>query len=77
VLDILDPHTLSLEDAPAKAAGLAEFAAKHGSKFGRIELIIVEDTKMKRLDLADEITRNRVKAVTTHGHLKQLFDGTL
>jgi type III restriction enzyme len=75
VVDILDPHLLSLEDAPAKAAGLAKFAAKHSDGFGRIELIIIdENDKMKRLDLSDETVRDRVKAVISHQHLKQLFD---
>jgi hypothetical protein len=54
VIDILDPHALSLEDAPAKAAGLAEYAKKDASSFGRIELIIVDGGKMKRLDVSDE-----------------------
>lgn len=75
IVDILDPHTLSLEDAPAKAAGLADYAQRHGDMFGRIELIIVEGEQMKRLNLADERTRNKVKKVSTHEHLQQLFDG--
>jgi hypothetical protein len=54
VIDLLDPHALSLQDAPAKAAGLAEYAKKDASSFGRIELIIVDGGKMKRLDLSDE-----------------------
>src|SRR5262249_40607154 len=29
VVDIIDPHSIALADAPAKAAGLARFAAKH------------------------------------------------
>jgi hypothetical protein len=33
-IDILDPHLLSLDDAPAKAVGLADYAAKHSDKFG-------------------------------------------
>lgn len=74
-IDILDPHTLSLEDAPAKAAGLAEYAQRHGEKFGRIELIIVDGDKMKRLDLTDERTSDKVREVSTHEHLRQLFDG--
>ena len=32
VADILDPHTTSLGDAPAKAVGLAEYARDHGSQ---------------------------------------------
>jgi type III restriction enzyme len=74
VVDILDPHAISLEDAPAKAAGLAQFAMKHAHEFGRIELIIVDGDNMKRLDLAKEATRNSVKEVKTHEHLRQLYD---
>jgi type III restriction enzyme len=74
VVDILDPHAISLEDAPAKAVGLAEYAAKHGHQFGRIELIIIADDKMKRLDLTQERVRDKVKEVTTHNHLRLLFD---
>jgi type III restriction enzyme len=73
-VDILDPHLLSLDDSPPKAAGLAEYAAKHYDKFGRIELIIVDDDKIRRLDLTDESIRDKVKQVTTHAHLRLLFD---
>jgi type III restriction enzyme len=73
-IDLLDPHLLSLEDAPWKAAGLAEFADKHWTAFGRIELIIMEGDEIKRLDLTDEPTRNRVRAVHTHEHLRQLYE---
>jgi type III restriction enzyme len=73
-VDLLDPHLLSFEDAPAKAAGLAEYADKHWPDFGRIELIIVEGDEIKRLDLTDEQTRNRVRGVQTHEHLRQLYD---
>jgi type III restriction enzyme len=71
---LLDPHLLSLEDAPAKAAGLAEYADKHWLEFGRIELIIVEGDEIKRLDLTDGPTRNRVRGVQTHEHLRQLYE---
>lgn len=73
VVDLLDPHLLSLEDAPAKASGLADYADKHWPEFGRIELIIVEGDEVKRLDLADEQTRDKVKGVQTHEHLRQLY----
>lgn len=72
-VDLLDPHALSMEDAPAKAAGLAHFAAEHGHRFGRIELIIVDDEKTKRLNLNDEPTRDKVKGVATNEHLRQLY----
>lgn len=73
VVDLLDPHSIDLADAPAKAAGLARYAVKHAHEFGRIELIILDDDGMRRLDLTDEAVRDRVKGVATHEHLRQLF----
>ncbi len=73
-IDLLDPHAVSLEDAPAKAVGLAKYASQHGHAFGRVQLIIVDGDRIKRLNLKDEITRNRVKAVITSAHLRHLFD---
>ncbi len=74
VVDLLDPHRMDLEDAPAKAAGLARYADKHGHEFGRIELIIVEGDEIKRLDLTDERVRGRVRGVNDHTHLRQLYE---
>lgn len=77
VADLLDPHAISLADAPAKAAGLALYAAKHAHEFGRIELIIVDGDQLRRLDLTDQRVRDQVKAVSTHAHLRQLFAAAL
>lgn len=74
VVDIVDPHTISLADAPAKAAGLAKFAAKHADKFGRIELIMVDGKTSKILDLTQETARNKVKGVKLPEQLRKLFD---
>jgi type III restriction enzyme len=74
IVDLLDPHMLDLADAPAKAAGLAKYAAKHAHEFGRIELIIIEGERIKRLNLVDERVRNRVRGVSDVEHLRQLFD---
>lgn len=74
VVDLLDPHLISLVDAPAKAAGLAEYADKHGYEYGRIEVIIVDGERIKRLNVKDESVRRRVMGVTSPGHLKDLFD---
>ena len=63
VIDIVDPHALDLGDAPAKAARLAQFAARQGHEFGRILLVIYEGEKMLTLDLAEEAVRDRVKGV--------------
>ncbi len=74
VVDIIEPHTISLADAPAKAAGLAKFAAQHADKFGRIELILLDGKASKRLDLTDETVRNKVKATKLIEQLRQLFN---
>ena len=41
----------AVEDAPAKAVGLAEYADRHWHRFGQIELIIVVNDEIRRLDL--------------------------
>lgn len=74
VVDILDPHLLEMADAPAKAKGLADYAAKHGHLFGRIELVIVRDKLIRRIDLRDEEKRRRVQAVTSNQHLRLLYE---
>jgi type III restriction enzyme len=73
-VDLLDPHQIDLADAPAKAAGLARYAAKHAHMFGRIELIIMEGEKIRRLNLRDEVVRDKVRAVSTTEHLRQLYE---
>jgi type III restriction enzyme len=73
-VDLLDPHLISATDAPGKAVGLAKYAAKHHDDFGRIQLIIVEGEEIRRLELTDEKTREKVLGVSTATHLKQLFD---
>jgi type III restriction enzyme len=76
VVDVLDPHSLELADAPQKAAGLAKFAAKHAPAFGRIQLIIVDDDRIHALELTDERVRKRVAGVKTHEALKDIFATT-
>jgi type III restriction enzyme len=72
--DILDPHSSSFSDAIPKAKGLAKFAEKHGEQFGRIELIHKVNGQLKRLDLKDETTRNKIRKATEKPHLDNLFD---
>jgi type III restriction enzyme len=74
VCDILEPHSLSFEDSAAKAKGLAEFARDHGDEFGRIHLIAkVGSGGYKTLSLDNIETRDKVLAVATGEHLKQVF----
>jgi type III restriction enzyme len=74
VADIIDPHTISLADAPAKAAGLAKFAAQHADKFGKIQLVMIDGKVPKRLELTDETVRNKVRGIKLPEQLRQLFN---
>ena len=73
IVDILEPHNSALADNWAKAVGLAKFASKHGDRVGRIELIRVDASLIKRLDLNDNSNRQKVLAVNSNQHLDQLF----
>ena len=73
VVDIVEPHEIAFSDAPAKAAGYANFAAKHFDKFGKIELILLDGKERKRLDLTNENTRNRLRGVTLKEELRQII----
>jgi type III restriction enzyme len=72
-IDILDPHDDSRADAAEKAAGLADFARKHGAAFGRIEMIRIVKGKIERLRLHQESVRDRVLKVTDLKHLAELY----
>jgi type III restriction enzyme len=74
VADLLDPHLTEFDDAVPKARGLAAYAEKHGQLFGRIELIQIEKKRIDRLDLTDPDVRNKVKAVASNEHLRQLYE---
>lgn len=74
VVDILEPHNLSQADSAAKAVGLADFAAAHGDKFGRIEFIVKEKDELIRLNVNDDGVRDKVRAVSDNQHLRQLLE---
>jgi type III restriction enzyme len=73
-IDIFDPHDDERADAAAKAAGLADFARKHGSAFGRIEMIRVVGGQIHRLRLHQESVRDKVLQVTDLKHLAELYE---
>jgi type III restriction enzyme len=72
VVDLLEPHQGA--DSVAKAAGLAGFADRHGHDFGRIEMIRIEDGRIRRLDMNDHRTRQAVLPIQTADELTRLFD---
>lgn len=76
VVDLIDPHGVHLEDAPAKARGLARYAKKHGHLFARVEMVIYDRQNRRRqtLNLKSVAVRDHVLTVQTHQHLHSLFD---
>ena len=76
VVDVIEPHSISIADAPAKAAGLAKFAAKHADKFRRIELILIDAATSRSFDLTNEVVRNKLKGVKHTDELKTLIAET-
>jgi type III restriction enzyme len=74
VVDICEPHEIAFADAPAKAVGYANFAAKHFDAFGAIDLILLDGKTRKRLDLTDEATRNRLRGVTRREDLRLIVN---
>ncbi len=74
IADILEPHSPALSDNYAKAKGLAQFAAKHAMAFGRIEMIRMVGKDIRRLDLIDAATRQKVLKVDSDAGLDLVFD---
>lgn len=78
VIDILEPHNSSLSDNFEKAIGLAKFAERHGSLFGRIQLIrkLPSPTGKDyyaRLDLNKQATIKQVLLITSNPQLDAVF----
>lgn len=73
-VDILDPHNPTLADAHNKAKGLARFAADHGHRFGRIEVVAKVGNDLVPLDLKDQTTRERVSHADSPAALRAIFE---
>ena len=78
-VDILEPHNPSLADNFEKAAALAKFAAAHGHRFGRIELVRQKTSPaggkhFARLDFNKEANRIALQGVAGNAQLDNLFD---
>jgi hypothetical protein len=72
-VDILDPHNPTIADAHNKAKGLAKFAADHGHRFGRIEVLAKVENALVPLDLKDQTTRERVAHADSPAALRAIF----
>lgn len=73
VVDLLEPHASFLSDSPGKVKGLAIFADKHGSHFGRIEVERVDGGVIQRLDLQNAHLRERAMKINNVDDLNNLF----
>ena len=75
VVDLLDPHWPAIRDAVPKVIGLADYAAAHGVRFGRIEAIILDGDAVLRLDLKNKKVREALAVVESSEGLVQLYRG--
>jgi type III restriction enzyme len=74
IVDILEPHDITRANSDDIAKGLAKFAQKHGDFFGRIELIIFVGGRIKRLNMMDETTNEKIRKISSLQELNNLFE---
>lgn len=73
LVDLIDPHTPSFEDAAAKAKGLATFARDYGDHFGRIELVAEVGGAIRRLNAKETKVRGQLLTVTNSEQLLAVY----
>ena len=71
VADIVDPHGIQFGDAMPKLKGLAQYAARFGDQYRRIEAVAKIGDKFRVLDLKEAATRASVSTATT---IKALYE---
>lgn len=76
VVDLVDPHGVHFDDAPAKARGLATYAQRFGHLYASIDLVIYDKQtrRQRRLQLKQVAVRDHVRRVQNSEHLRALFD---
>lgn len=78
-IDVLEPHDPSLADNFEKAIGFARFAEKHGSLFGRIQLIRKKSSpsgeRFVRLEINQAAMIKRLLLITSNPQLDDIFSG--
>ena len=73
VADLIDPHNSKFDDTWAKAKGFAEYAEKHGDCFGRLEIAIMENGTLKRMNVNDPAKRKKAKKFQSNNDVDALF----
>jgi type III restriction enzyme len=72
VVDVLEPHRG--EDSLDKARGLAELAERHGSRYGRIQMLRYDGDRLRRLRLESAEVRAALKSTLEQGDFVALFE---
>ena len=73
IVDIIEPHDHTRSDTWAKVKGLADFADKHGVQFGRLIIARKQGEAFERIDLNDNITRRKARAMQSQSDIESLF----
>ncbi len=77
VIDILEPHRTNQDDTFAKAKGLAEYAAAHGTELGKAMMLKVdgdgEDAVISGVDVTDRGNREKVLKTRNNEEIQGLF----
>jgi type III restriction enzyme len=74
VVDILEPHDTSRKDTWAKVKGMAEFADKHGTSFGRLMLGRKSGTTLEVVDVNNTKIRAKARKMGAPADLESLFE---
>jgi type III restriction enzyme len=77
VADVVEPHRPNEDDTFAKARGLAEYAAAHGSGLGRVMILKVEGegdkARVLGFDVNDLATRKKALKLRNNEEVQGLF----
>lgn len=72
IVDVLEPHRG--EDSLVKARGMAAFAERHGSNYGRIHMLRFDGTNLRRLKLESPAVRTRLAQTIEQEEFTALFE---
>jgi type III restriction enzyme len=73
VADLIDPHNSKMDDTWSKVKGLAIYADRHGTLFGRLEVAIVEKGGVKRINVNDPSTRKLARELQSNNDIDALY----
>jgi type III restriction enzyme len=78
IIDILEPHAPNQGDLAAKLQGLCRYAERHGDRFGRIELLLVQGARgaetLLRINVNDADIREEARIQTENAQVVALAE---